>query len=136
MTTTQLLLGDGRYRLERVLGHGGMASVHLAHDSALDRTVAIKLVSEAFAADENARRRLVREARFAARLSHPNVVRIYDVADVDERPYLVLEHVDGPTLAEELCLRGRFPPDEVARIGQHVCAASPTHTPPGSSIAT
>ena len=71
MTTTHLLLGDGRYRLERVLGHGGMASVHLAHDSALDRTVAIKLVSEAFAADEDARRRLVREARLAARLSHP-----------------------------------------------------------------
>ena len=122
MTTTQLLLGDGRYRLERVLGHGGMASVHLAHDSALDRTVAIKLVSEAFAAEVDARRRLVREARFAARLSHPNVVRIYDVSDVDERPYLVLEHVDGPTLAEELSRRGRYPPEEVARIGQQVCA--------------
>ena len=122
MTTTQLLLGDGRYRLERVLGHGGMASVHLAHDSALDRTVAIKLVSEAFAADEDARRRLVREARLAARLSHPNVVRIYDVSDAGERPYLVLEHVDGPTLAEELSRRGRYPPEEVVRIGKQVCA--------------
>ena len=49
-------------------------------------------------------------------------MRIYDVSDADERPYLVLEHVDGPTLAEELSRRGRYPPEEVARIGQQVCA--------------
>jgi serine/threonine-protein kinase len=117
-----VLLGNGRYRLERVLGHGGMASVHLAHDSALGRTVAIKRVSEAFAADEDARRRLAREARLAARLSHPNIVRIYDVAALDERPYLVLEHVEGRTLAEELAGRGRLAPDEVARVGRQVAS--------------
>jgi eukaryotic-like serine/threonine-protein kinase len=119
---TETLLGGGRYRLQRVLGHGGMASVYLAQDSALERTVAIKVVSEAFAADVDARRRLVREARLAARLSHPNIVRIYDIEAVDERPYLVLEHVDGPTLAEELGRRGRLPPAEVARIGRQVSA--------------
>jgi serine/threonine-protein kinase len=119
---TETLLGGGRYRLQRVLGHGGMASVYLAQDSALERTVAIKVVSEAFAADVDARRRLVREARLAARLSHPNIVRIYDIDAVDERPYLVLEHVDGPTLAEELGRRGRLPPAEVARIGRQVSA--------------
>jgi eukaryotic-like serine/threonine-protein kinase len=119
---TETLLGGGRYRLQGVLGHGGMASVYLAQDSALERTVAIKVVSEAFAADGDARRRLVREARLAARLSHPNIVRIYDIEAVDERPYLVLEHVDGPTLAEELGRRGSLPPAEVARIGRQVSA--------------
>jgi eukaryotic-like serine/threonine-protein kinase len=107
---------DGRYRLERPLGQGGMASVYLGHDTELDRPVAIKLLAENLAGDEEFRRRFVREARLAARLSHPNVVSVYDAGEDDGRPYIVMEHVDGETLADVLARRGRLPPDEAREL--------------------
>jgi serine/threonine protein kinase len=103
---------DSRYRLERPLGHGGMASVHLARDTELDRPVAVKLLAENLSGDESVHRRFVREARLAARLSHPNVVSVFDAGDDDGRPYIVMEFVDGENLAELLARRGRIPPDE------------------------
>ena len=69
----------GRYRLERSLGHGGMATVHLARDEELGREVAIKRLSEALSGDEIFRERFMREARTAAGLSHPNIVGVFDV---------------------------------------------------------
>jgi len=103
---------DSRYRLERPLGHGGMASVHLAHDTELDRPVALKLLAENLSGDESVHRRFVREARLAARLSHPNVVSVFDAGEDGERPYIVMEYVEGENLAELLARRGRIPPDE------------------------
>ena len=103
---------DSRYRLERPLGHGGMASVHLARDTELDRLVALKLLAENLSGDESVHRRFVREARLAARLSHPNVVSVFDAGDDGGRPYIVMEYVDGENLAELLARRGRIPPDE------------------------
>jgi serine/threonine-protein kinase len=103
---------DSRYRLERPLGHGGMASVYLARDTELDRPVALKLLAENLGADESLNRRFVREARLAARLSHPNVVSVFDAGDDGGRPYIVMEYVDGENLAELLARRGRIPPDE------------------------
>ena len=108
MKATSAVAG-GRYRLERSLGHGGMASVYLARDTELDRPVAVKLLD---APDEGLRRRFVREARLAARLSHPNVVSVYDAGEDDGRPYIVMEHVEGETLAELLARRGRLPREE------------------------
>jgi eukaryotic-like serine/threonine-protein kinase len=91
----------GRYRLERILGTGGMASVWLARDERLGRPVAVKLLSDTLANDESYLSRFRREARLAAGLSHPSLVRVYDFGE-DERPYLVMEYVEGGTLADRI----------------------------------
>ncbi|MGZ6727573.1 MAG: protein kinase domain-containing protein [Gaiellaceae bacterium] len=106
----------GRYRIERPLGHGGMASVYLGRDTELERPVAIKLLAENLAGDDEFRRRFVREARLAARLSDPNIVSVYDAGENDGRPYIVMEHVDGETFAELLARRGRLAPDEASEL--------------------
>jgi serine/threonine-protein kinase len=112
-----------RYELVRPLGHGAMATVDLVHDLELDRPVALKRLAENLARDDDLRRRFLREARLAARLSHPNVVRIFDVGDDGGRPFIAMEYVEGETLAELLARGGRLPPAEVARLGVQVCAA-------------
>lgn len=95
-------LADGRYRLERRLGAGGMASVWLARDERLGRLVAVKVIADTLAGDKRWLARFTREARAAAGLSHPNIVQVFDYGVESERPYLVLEHVDGANLAERL----------------------------------
>jgi eukaryotic-like serine/threonine-protein kinase len=100
-------LGAERYELEDRLGHGGMATVYCARDTKLDRQVAIKLLADNFAGDEEVRKRFSREARLAARLDHPNIVQVFDVGEEDDRPYIVMEYVDGGTLADRLGRRGR-----------------------------
>ena len=75
-----------RYEVERMLGGGGMAIVYLARDRELGRPVALKVLAETLADDPEIRQRFVREARLAARLSHPNVVRVYDAGEEDGRP--------------------------------------------------
>jgi len=114
---------DGRYEFVRPLGHGAMATVDLTHDVELDRPVALKRLAENLARDDDLRRRFVREARLAARLSHPNVVRVFDVGEDDGRPFIAMEYVEGETLAELLARRGRLPAAEVARLGVQACAA-------------
>jgi serine/threonine protein kinase len=111
-------LAAGRYRIERELGHGGMATVHLAHDEELDRPVALKLLPEHLAGDDAFRARFLREARLAGRLSHPNVVRVYDAGDADGRPFIVMEYVPGTSLAEV----GRLAPRRVVELGVQACA--------------
>jgi eukaryotic-like serine/threonine-protein kinase len=91
----------GRYRLERRLGHGGMAVVWLATDDRLGRPVAIKVLSEVLTDDHDYIGRFRREAKLAAGLQHPNLVSIYDY-DAGDRPYLVMEYVEGGDLAERL----------------------------------
>jgi eukaryotic-like serine/threonine-protein kinase len=93
-------LRDGRYRLERRLGFGGMATVWLADDCRLGRPVAVKILSEQLATDAEYVLRFQREARVAAQLSHPNLVRLYDYGTEDGRPFLVSEWIDGPDLHE------------------------------------
>ncbi|MBV8218065.1 MAG: serine/threonine protein kinase, partial [Solirubrobacterales bacterium] len=92
----------GRYSLERVLGTGGMASVWLATDARLDREVAVKVLSDVLALDQDYVRRFEREARVAANLSHPHLVRVYDFSVDGPRPYLVMEYVAGGSLADRL----------------------------------
>jgi serine/threonine-protein kinase len=96
-----------RYDLDRRIGHGGMATVYRAHDRKLDREVAIKLLADNLAGDDEVRKRFSREARLAARLEHPNVVQVFDVGDDEDRPYIVMEFVDGGTVAERLERRRR-----------------------------
>jgi serine/threonine protein kinase len=111
-------LADGRYMIERELGRGGMAGVYLARDEELHRPVAIKLLAEHLGADETFRARFLREARLAGRLSHPNIVQVYDVGDADGRPFIVMEYVPGRTLAD--C--GTLPPQRVVALGLQACA--------------
>ena len=100
-------LGAERYELEDRLGHGGMATVFSARDLKLDRQVAIKLLADNYAGDDEVRSRFSREARLAARLDHPNVVQVFDVGEEDGRPFIVMEHVEGGTLADRLDGRQR-----------------------------
>ncbi len=100
-------IADERYQLERRLGNGGMATVYLARDPKLGREVAVKLLAENLAGDDQARLRFEREARLAARLDHPNVVQVFDVGEDDGQPFIVMEHVDGGTLGDLIGRRGR-----------------------------
>jgi eukaryotic-like serine/threonine-protein kinase len=97
-------LCDGRYRLESVLGRGGMAIVWRASDLQLERDVAIKVISDVLATDPRFVARFEREARLAAGLSHANLVKVFDFSVDSERPFLIMEYVPGGTLAEA---RGR-----------------------------
>jgi serine/threonine-protein kinase len=115
---------SGRYVVEHALGHGAMSTVDLAHDVELDRPVALKRLAENLARDDDLRARFKREARLAARLADPNVVRIYDVGEDDDgRPFIAMEYVEGETLAELLARRGRLPTDEVTELGVQACRA-------------
>jgi len=107
-----------RYRLERPLGHGGMATVYLAQDEELHRPVAVKVLAQNLAGDAALRQRFLREARLAARLSHPNVVSVYDAGETEEGlPYIVMEYVPGTTLAE----LGRTPAKEAVGLVLQAC---------------
>jgi serine/threonine-protein kinase len=123
----ELLPGDtlaGRYRIERLLGRGGMGAVYLAHDEVLGELVALKLISAAWAADEKALiDRFKREAAAARKVSSPNVVRIHDLGEA--RPgllYLSMEYVPGKTLAEVIAARGLIPIAECKDILCQICA--------------
>jgi eukaryotic-like serine/threonine-protein kinase len=87
------------YRLDRELGRGGMAVVWAGWHEQLDRPVALKVLAEHLAGDDEFRRRFMREARIAARLHHPNLVRTFDIAEIDGRPSIVMELLPGDTLA-------------------------------------
>jgi serine/threonine-protein kinase len=112
----------GRYELVRPLGHGAMATVDLAQDVELERPVALKRLAENLARDEDLRRRFLREARLAARLAHPNVVRVFDVGEDDGRPFIAMEYVEGETLADLVARRGPLPAAETATLGVQACA--------------
>ncbi|MFY9556405.1 MAG: serine/threonine-protein kinase, partial [Blastocatellia bacterium] len=92
-------LAVGSYRIEKLLGAGGMGEVYLAGDMKLDRSVAIKFLPAYLEADELAKRRLVREARAAAKLEHPNICATYEVAEEASRSFIVMQYVEGETLA-------------------------------------
>jgi serine/threonine protein kinase len=121
----------GRYRIERVLGRGGMASVWLATDEVLERPVAIKVLSDGFAADPEFVARFSREARVAAGVRHPNLIGVYDYGEGQERPYLVMEYVPGGNLAERLAEGAKVDPERLARelLGAvaHIHAAGIVH---------
>ena len=114
----------GRYALEETLGKGGMGRVWRAEDRLLQRPVAIKevlLPAELSGTDRDAvQGRVLREARAAARLTHPSVVTVYDVLQEDGTAYIVMELVEGRTLAEVVSEDGAVPPEKVARIGLDV----------------
>jgi serine/threonine protein kinase len=105
-----------RYRLDRSLGNGGMGEVFEATDLTLHRSVAVKLMSPSLVQDEPARARFLREARALAQVNSPNVVAVYDAGEDAERPYLVMELVEGTTLERELVGSGRVEPARAVAI--------------------
>ncbi|QKW11078.1 serine/threonine protein kinase [Streptomyces sp. NA04227] len=121
-----LLLG-GRYRLGESIGRGGMGRVWRAHDELLHRAVAVKeLTAAQYAAEADRAVLLIRtqtEARAAARINHPAVVTVHDVLEHDERPWIVMELVDGPSLADTVKAEGSVDPVRAARIGLWVLRA-------------
>jgi serine/threonine protein kinase len=118
---------SGRYRLESKLGSGGMSTVYLAVDEVLDRAVAIKLLHREISEEADQLERFRREARAAARLSHPNLVGVIDAGEDDGRPYIVFEYIQGRTLKRRLQEEGRLPVDEAVayaiEIGRGLTAA-------------
>jgi hypothetical protein len=92
----------GRYTLERELGRGGMGIVYLAREVRLDRSVAIKLLPPALAAQPALRERFVGEARTAAQLSHPHIIPIYAVDEVGDFVYFIMAYIEGETLAQRV----------------------------------
>lgn len=112
-----MLVGD-RYRLEELIGRGGMGEVWRAADELLGRTVAVKLL--AAEADHATAQRFSREAEIAARLNHPHVVALYDAGSHQSRPYLVMEYVEGRSLAEELSVHGGLAPERVADLAAQI----------------
>ena len=118
---------SGRYRLESKLGSGGMSTVYLANDEVLDRPVAVKLLHREISEEADQLERFRREARSAARLSHPNLVGVIDAGEDDGRPYIVFEYIDGRTLKRRLQEEGPLPVDEAVayaiEIGRGLTAA-------------
>src|SRR5918996_4648936 len=112
MTTSDTLIDtlfDGRYRIVSKLGAGGMANVYLAQDQELGRRVAIKILNDRHANDDQFVERFRREAQNAAGLSHPNIVSIYDRGEAEGTYYIAMEHIEGRTLKELLVARGPSP---------------------------
>jgi serine/threonine protein kinase len=110
-----------RYEIRKRLGHGGMATVYLAEDRELGRKVAVKILADNLAGDDNLRKRFKREARLAAKLDHPNVVQVYDVGEEGDRPFIVMEWIDGGTLADRLDRPRGLPARERIPILQQMC---------------
>ena len=113
----------GHYEILSLLGKGGMGEVWRARDTKLGREVAIKTLPEEFAKDADRLARFEREAKLLASLNHPNIAAIYGLEEDGDRSYLVLEMVEGETLAERLDRSGPFPVDEVLGIGRQVAQA-------------
>jgi len=125
----------GPYEIQSPLGAGGMGEVYRARDTRLARDVALKLLPEAFAADRERMARFEREAKVLASLNHPNVAAIYGLEESNDMRALVMELVEGPTLAERVA-KGAIPVDEALPIAKQVCEGLEYAHERESSIAT
>src|SRR3974390_2630456 len=110
----------GPYEVLSPLGAGGMGEVYRAKDTRLDRTVAIKILPAHLSQDAEARQRFDREARTLSSVNHPNICTLYDVGDENGSGYLVMEFLQGETLADRL-RRGQLPIEQVLRYGMEIC---------------
>jgi eukaryotic-like serine/threonine-protein kinase len=116
-------LFDGRYRIVRKLGTGGMANVYLAEDEVLGRRVAIKILNDRHAGDDQFVERFRREAKNAASLSHPNIVSIYDRGEAEGTYYIAMEYLDGRSLKELIVARGPAPIHIAVDYARQILAA-------------
>jgi serine/threonine-protein kinase len=113
----------GPYRIESVLGRGGMGTVYLATHERLERRVAVKVIAPALADEPDFRARFLRESRLAASLDHPNVIPIYDADEVDGVLFLAMRYVEGPSLQELIREEGALSAGETLRIAEQIGGA-------------
>lgn len=111
---------DNRYTILERVGGGGMADVYRAHDKLLDRSVAVKVLRAQFTDDEEFVTRFRREAQAAARLSHPNIVNIYDVGRDEDSYYIVMEYISGETLKDRIVREGPLPVETAVRVALEI----------------
>jgi eukaryotic-like serine/threonine-protein kinase len=123
MSQQNQVVFNGRYELHRRLGRGGMAEVYLARDQALDRPVAVKVLFPALATDPGFVERFRREATAAANLQHPNIVSVFDWGEANGTYFIVMEYVEGHTLADTIRDEGRLHPDRAAEVTADIAAA-------------
>ena len=114
---------DGRYALETLVGSGGMADVYRAKDRLLERTVAVKILHRQYENDTEFIARFQREAKAAARITHPNIVNVFDVGVAEGRHYIVMEYVPGRTLKERIKDEGPVPPAQALHIARQIAGA-------------
>ena len=126
MNTNDNMIGqvlDGRYEIQEVIGEGGMAVVYKALDNRLNRSVAVKIMREEMAQDEEFKRRFCAESHAVAMLSNPNIVAVYDVSHSDAIEYIVMELVDGITLKQYLDKKGAIPWKEALHFSRQIARA-------------
>jgi beta-lactam-binding protein with PASTA domain/serine/threonine protein kinase len=123
MSQQNQVIFNGRYELHRRLGRGGMAEVYLARDQLLDRPVAVKVLFPALATDAGFVERFRREAQAAANLQHPNIVSVFDWGEANGTYFIVMEYVEGHTLADSIRDEGRLHPDRAAEVTADIAAA-------------
>ncbi|WP_033543696.1 Stk1 family PASTA domain-containing Ser/Thr kinase [Planococcus sp. CAU13] len=114
---------NGRYKILKLIGGGGMSNVYLAHDMILDRDIAIKILRYDFSNEEELRRRFQREALSTTSLAHPNIVNIFDVGEDGSMPYLVMEYVPGKTLKEYIIEHSPLQPERAVKIMKQLASA-------------
>src|SRR5437762_4206898 len=123
MTDQEQRVFNGRYELTRHIARGGMAEVYLAHDLLLDRPVALKVLFPELSVDRAFVERFRREAQAAANLSHPNIVSVYDWGEEGGTYYIVMEYVEGRSLAQILRDEGPLLPDRAADVTTDIASA-------------
>jgi serine/threonine protein kinase len=125
MVSSSITIGQtfGNYQLERELGQGGMGTVYLAKDSGLNRHVALKILRSDLGGDPSFATKFLEEVEVTASLAHPNIIRVFTLGEQDGRLYLVMEHLDQPSLEDSMQTRGKIPEKEVLEIGVGIASA-------------
>lgn len=122
-TTGKEAVFFGNYQLERELGQGGMGAVYLARDPGLNRTVALKILKADLGEDPAFAQKFLDEVEVTASLAHPNIIRVYTLGQQDGRLYLVMEHLDQPSLEQKMDQLGKLPEQDVLEIGIGIASA-------------
>ena len=123
ISTTQVGQAFGNYQLERELGQGGMGTVYLAKDSGLNRYVALKILRSDLGDDPSFSRKFLEEVEVTASLAHPNIIRVFTLGEQEGRLYLVMEHLDEPSLENRMDKQTKVSEREVLEIGIGIASA-------------
>ena len=113
----------GNYELEKELGQGGMGTVYLARDNGLNRKVALKILKTDLSDDPAFAQKFLDEVEVTASLAHPNIIRVYTLGEQDSRLYLVMEHLDQPSLEQRMDREIKLPERDVLEIGIGIASA-------------
>jgi len=113
----------GNYQMERELGRGGMGTVHLAKDTGLNRKVALKILRSELGQDLGFSKKFLEEVEITASLAHPNIIRVFTLGEQEGRLYLVMEHLDEPSMEQRMEKHGKLPERDVLEIGIGIASA-------------